>query len=957
MKIYSFKTKERPDPKPIIKSRTIRKSKLPFRWSWRRALTWAFRLTAIGILGVALLFLYYSKDLPDPNQLINRNVSESTKIFARDGQLIYEIHGEIKRTLVNLDQISDNLKHATIAVEDKDFYKHRGISITGTLRAIFVDIISGRKAQGGSTITQQFVKKAILSSDKSYDRKIREWILSLSLESRFTKDEILKLYLNEIPYGRNAYGIEAASRTYFNKPAKDLDLAESAYLAAMPQAPTYYNPTGPNRQALENRKNTILSLMREQGYINKDQEEQAKQEQVKFLSIKTGILAPHFSLMVQDYLANKFGEKTLEQGGLKVYTTLDLTLQNIAENAVKQGVETNAKKYNAHNAALVAEDPKTGQILAMVGSKDYFGDSEPANCTPGHNCLFEPNYNAAISPRQPGSSFKPYAYVTAFKPEYKYSPATMLMDVETNFGKFGNTDYKPQDYDGKQRGPVSMRQALAGSLNIPAVKTLALVGVENVVQTARDLGITSPMADCGLALVLGGCEVKLIDHVSAYSVLANGGVKNDKTFILKIEDKDGKTLEEYQPKSKQVINPEAVYELTSIMTDNNARSYVFGPNSPLILGDRPVAAKTGTTQKWHDGWTMGFTPSLAAGVWAGNNDGTLLKAGADGVFVAAPIWNRFMKEALKGKPVEEFKAPDGIQQISVDAVSGKLPTGLTPSTKMETFTSYNAPTQYDDVHISLPYDSTTNEPATPSTPQDKLIYKNFTVLHSEKPENPDWENPVVAWAQSQGYVYPPNGINYNPQNNNTGTPGGPPTVDIVEPTDGQIISSLPFKVVVSASSQNQISRVSVSIDGQEAASLNALPYIFNINKKYSDGDHTLAVKVTDVYNKTTDTSLAVKFALNEPITITEPGGSGSLVMFPVSLKAESSENYDAVNFYYQTAKGGPPKPIGQAQNLGNFNGLYQYSADWTKSPGGGEYLLFARTSTGLTTPKVKISVP
>lgn len=960
MKIYSFKSKDKTAIRPVVKSKKTFRFKSLRSWNWGQIFTWLVRLTAVGVLGAAVLFLYYSKDLPDPNRLMERNVAESTKIFDRNGQLLYEIHGEVKRTQVNLDQIADNLKHATIAVEDKDFYKHGGISFTGILRSVVVDILSGRKAQGGSTITQQLVKNAILTNNKSWDRKIRELILAVAIDARFSKDQILQMYLNEIPYGRNAYGIEAASRSYFNKSAKDLDLAESAYLAAMPQAPTYYNPFGPNRSSLDNRKNTILSLMREQGYITKDQESQAKQEEVKFLNVKTGILAPHFSMMVQDYLAKKYGEKTLEEGGLKVYTTLDLNLQKIAEEAVSAGVENNVKKYNAYNAALVAEDPKTGQILALVGSKNYFGDPEPKNCTPGRDCLFEPNYNVAIAPRQPGSSFKPYAYVTAFGPDYKYAPATMLMDVETNFGKFGDKDYKPQDYDGKQRGPVSMRQALAGSLNIPAVKTLALVGVDNVVQTARTLGITSPMSDCGLSLVLGGCEVKLIDHVSAYATLANGGVKNEKTFILKIEDKDGQTLEEYKQQSKQVLDPQAVYLLTNVMSDNSARTYVFGANSPLILPDRPVAAKTGTTQNWHDGWTMGFTPSLVAGVWAGNNPGagtpnTDMKKGADGVLVAAPIWNRFMREALKSKPVEEFKAPDGIQQISVDEVSGKLPTGLTPSTKMEVFANYNIPTQYDDVHIALPYDSTTDQPATTDTPKDRIVYKNFTVFHSERPDNPDWENPVVAWAQAQGYSYPPSGITYNPQAGN-GTPGGPPNVDIVEPLDGQTISNLPFKVVISATSENQISKVTVSIDGHEVATMTAAPYILTIDKKYNDGVHTLAVRVTDIYNKTGDTSVSVKFSLNEPITITEPNGN-SLVVFPLSLKAESAENYDAVNFYYQSTKTSTPKPIGQATNLGNLSGFYQYTIDWTKSPGSGEYFVFARTNTGQITPKIKISVP
>jgi 1A family penicillin-binding protein len=957
MKVYSYQTRERPIFGPIVNSNKGKRPKSKKRFKYKKLFIWIFRLSAIGIFALAILFLYYAKDLPDPNKLMDRKVAESTKIFARNGELLYEIHGEIKRTLVNLDQIAPTLKQATIAVEDKDFYKHKGISITGIARAVLVDILTGKKTQGGSTITQQFVKKSMLSDQKLFDRKIREIIISLSLESKFSKDEILKLYLNEIPYGRNTYGIEAASISYFGKSSKDLSLTESAYLAALPQAPTYYNPMGSNRQALDNRKNVILGLMREQGYITKEQEDAAKNEKITFLKASTGILAPHFSLMVQDYLEKKYGEVTLQEGGLKVYTTLDLSLQKIAEDAVKAGVETNIKKYNGHNAALVAADPKTGQILALVGSKDYFGDSEPKNCTPGKDCLFEPNVNVATSLRQPGSSFKPYAYITAFKPDFKYGPATMLMDVETNFGKYGDKNYMPQNYDGKQRGPLSMRQTLAGSLNIPAVKTVSLVGVENVVQTARDLGITSPMSDCGLALVLGGCEVKLIDHVSAYGVLANKGEKNEKTFILKIEDKDGNVLEEYKNEPKKVVDEKAVYLLTSIMTDNNARSYIFGANSPLILPDRPVAAKTGTTQKWHDGWAMGFTPSLVAGVWVGNNDGTFLKQGADGVLVAAPIWNSFMKEALKGKPSENFDKPQGINNVVVDAVSGKLPTDLTPQTKTEIFADYALPTQYDDVHISVGFDSLTNQPADPSTPRDRIIYKNYTVLHSERKNNPDWENPVIAWAQAQGYVYPPTSDYIIQPVNGEGIPGDPPQINIIEPADNQTIAGLPFKVIASISSQNKINKAVLSIDGQEYKTLIAAPFVFEVNKKYADGQHLLAVKAYDIYNKFADTSVNVIFSLAQPISITEPVNPG-LVMFPMSLKAESAENYDTVNFYYQTVtSGSQPKLIGQAQNIGNFSGLNDYVLDWIISPKAGDYYIFARTNSGITTQKIKISVP
>ncbi len=857
MRVYSYKNS------PYSKNS---RKRLRFKWgrfNARKLFTWAFRLFALGVLFIAVMFLYYAKDLPDPNKLLDRNVPESSKIFARDGSLLYEIHGGYKRTQKNLNDISPFLKNATIAIEDKDFYKHGGISLTGIARAVIVDVLTASKSQGGSTITQQFVKKAILTDDKSWDRKIREMILAVTIDSRFSKDEVLKLYLNEIPYGRNSYGIEAAANSYFNKSAKDLSLAESAYLATLPQAPTYYNPLGPNRQALDNRKNTILSYMQQQGYITEEQKKQAQEEKVQFSELTNGIKAPHFVLWVQDYLANKYGEKTLQEGGLKVYTTLDLRLQAIAEAAVKNGVENSSKKYNADNAALVAIDPRTGQILAMVGSKDYFGKPEPAGCTPGKNCMFEPNVNVAISDkRQPGSSFKPYVYATAFKKDFKYSPASPLFDVVTDFGTYGGKDYAPSNYSGQSYGPLSMRKALAGSLNVPAVKTLALVGVNSATQTARDLGITSPMADCGLSLVLGGCTVKLVDHVAAYSVIANEGVKNEKTPILKIENKDGQILEEYKSNPQSVLDPQAAYELISIMTDNNARSFIFGANSPLTLPDRPVAAKTGTTNDWGDGWTMGFTPSLAAGVWAGNNCGGTkcpMKKGADGVVVAAPIWHEFMQNALAGQPLEAFPVPSGIQQVAVDELSGKLPTDATPVTKTEVFADYAVPTTYDDVHIKVSADSATGLPATNLTLPENIIDKIYTVLHSEKKDNPDWENPVVEWALAHGYTYPPGDLINPPANNPDNSTGQKPAVSIDAPSEGAVITSLPFNIQVTAAGSKPIARVQVSVDGELLQSKTLAPFIFSLNKDYGAGTHVLAAKATDIGGNSADTSTNIIF--------------------------------------------------------------------------------------------------
>lgn len=950
MRIYSYKTTEKAEKK----AKKVWWKFKGIKFNWRKIFTWIFRIAASGILVLALLFLYYSKDLPDPNQLLDRQVPESTKIFARDGSLLYEIHGEYKRTQVTLDQIDENLKHATIAVEDKNFYNHRGISITGIARAIVVDIIQRRKAQGGSTITQQFVKKAMLTDDKSWDRKIRELILSLAIESRFTKDQILNLYLNEIPYGRNAYGIQAAAESYFNKSAKDLTVAESAYLAALPQAPTYYNPMGAHPEALENRKNTILMLMREQGYITAEQEKLALEEKIEFQKTRTAISAPHFVFYVQDYLANEYGEKTLEEGGLKVYTTLDPRLQKIAETVVKEGAEKNASKYNAHNASLVAIDPKTGQILAMVGSKDYFGKSTPEGCTPGKDCKFEPNVNVSTSPsRQPGSSFKPYVYVTAFKPEFKYSPATMLMDVTTNFGTYGGKNYIPSNYNGSNNGPVSMRKALAGSLNIPAVKTLALVGVNSAVQTARDLGITAPLQDCGLSLVLGGCEIKLLDHVAAYSVLANGGVRNDKTAILKIEGKGGVILEEYKSAPREVIDPKAVYELTSIMTDNDARSFVFGSKSPLILPDRVVAAKTGTTNSWVDGWTMGFTPSLAAGVWAGNNCGNNcpMKTNADGVFVAAPIWNAFMRQALADTPAETFKEPAGIKKVVVDAVSGKLPTDHTPQTKTEIFADYAVPTQYDDVHIQIAVDTTTGLPANSLTPPENTSYQTYTIFHSEKKDNPNWENPVIAWALANGYTYPNNNTEPNPV---TPPSGNGPDITILEPNEGSTISTKPFRVSVSAVSVNPISRIDLFIDGQFFKSLSSSPFVFDIDKTLADGQHTIAIKAVDTAGASSDTSISINLALSTPIIIVEPNDN-STATFPMTLVAESSNFYNQLEFYYQGEKG-QAKLIGSSSNITKVGEKYQFMVDWSGGLESGTYRIFAQSGSVIT-PKIRITVP
>lgn len=599
----------------------------------------AFLLFAIGV------FAYYAKDLPSPGKLNKRQVVESTKIYDRTGQhLLYEIHGEEKRTTIPLDQMSEIVRAATISAEDQAFYQHWGIQFKAVARAAIYNIMGHKRNQGGSTITQQLIKNTVLTNKKTFTRKVKEVILAVELEQKFSKDEILEMYLNEIPYGSNAYGIQAASETFFGKDAKDLQLAESALLAALPQATTYYSPYGTHTDELKYRQEYILDQMAKLGYVSSEQAGEAKNFDViaEIRPFQENISAPHFVMYVKEQLVNLYGEKQVKEGGMKVYTTLDWEKQSAADEAVKKGVAASGPKYKASNAALVAIDPKTGQILAMVGSRDYFDKS------------IDGNVNVAIRDRQPGSSFKPYVYATAFKKGY--TPDTIIFDTKTNFGT-KEKPYEPKNYSGNFSGPVKMKEALARSLNIPAVKTLYLAGVQNAINTAQSMGITTLQnpSRYGLALVLGGGEVKLIDHVSAFGTFATAGVHHNKTSILKITDSRGNILEEYKNSGgERVLDQDVCAKIDAILSDNSLRAPVFGSNSPLRFDDRPVAVKTGTTNEWRDAWTVGYTPGLVAGVWTGNNNNSPMAQGADGVYTAAPIWRDFMDRALANSAIERF---------------------------------------------------------------------------------------------------------------------------------------------------------------------------------------------------------------------------------------------------------------------------------------------------------------
>ncbi|MCW1888051.1 MAG: PBP1A family penicillin-binding protein [Candidatus Moranbacteria bacterium] len=796
-------------------------------------------------------FLYFAKDLPEAGNINKRFVAESTKIYDRTGNhLLYELHGEEKRTVIPFDQIPEIVRFATISLEDQDFYHHFGLKPTAILRAALKDIITLDAAQGGSTITQQFVKNSLLSNERTVTRKIKEAILSIEIETLFTKDEILAMYLNEIPYGQNAYGIEAASRTYFGKSAKELTLDEAALLASLPRGTAYYSPYGSRPERLTARKEYALKQMAKLGYITDEQAKQAIETDTlkKILPQKDIIAAPHFVMYIKDYLQEKYGDQSIEQGGYKVITTLDWDKQQAAEEAVREGSKNNGT-WKASNAALVAMDPKNGQILAMVGSKDYFDTS------------IDGQVNVAIRNRQPGSSFKPYVYLTAFTKGYL--PETMLYDTETEFDTNDGKVYKPLNYNGEFNGPISMKKALGGSLNIPAVKTLYLVGVKDSIKLAKDLGIQglNDPDRVGLSLVLGGGEVQLLDHVNAYSTLATGGVRHEKTSILKIEDASGNILEEYQEKpGERVVEEKYVAMLDSILSNNENRAWVFGENSPLAFSNRQVAAKTGTTNEFRDGWTMGYTPNLAVGVWAGNNDNSPMKEGADGVNVAAPIWRKFMDKALSNYSIEKFpeykpedEIGEGENKTDKPMLSGKLD-------------------EEKDLKVCEIPGKDTYCLANKYCPDDKVKKKDFVSVHDilhyidrrdprgpipDKPESDgqykNWEESVKKWYEKS-------------DNKDKSSSGNVPTkecekgdFDNFEPDLKLDIpsstNSSTLKLSVKTDAPYGIKKVTYSVDGDTIKSVTSKPYSTDYDIPNSKNNRTITIKAEledDNGNTTTD---------------------------------------------------------------------------------------------------------
>lgn len=823
------------------------------------SITWKVVLvgSVLSVIFIIGAFAYIAKDLPNPGMVNKRVIAESTKIYDRTGvHLLYEVHGEEKRTVIPFSDMPDVVKYATISLEDQDFYNHFGIKLTSILRSILRDIITLDKAQGGSTITQQFVKNSLLTNEKTLIRKVKEVILSLEVETKFSKDEILAMYLNEIPYGSNAYGIESAAQTFFGKPARDLTLDEAALIATLPQATAYYSPYGSHTDALIGRKSFALKTMAKLGYITQEQADEAINTDTlaKLQPQKDIIAAPHFVMYIKDYLQEKYGDRAVEESGLKVVTTLDWDKQQAAEQAVREGAANN-KKWKASNAALVAIDPKTGQILAMVGSKDYFDDS------------IDGQVNIAIRNLQPGSSFKPYVYLAAFSKGYL--PETIIYDTKTQFETAEGKSYEPNNYDGNFHGPIALMKALGGSLNVPAVKVLYLVGVKDAIQLAKNLGITglNDPSKLGLSLVLGGGEIKLIDHVGAYGTLATGGIKHQKTAILRIEDAKGATLEEFKSDAgERVIEEKYVAMLDSILSNNTNRAWVFGESSPLRFDNRSVAAKTGTTNDFRDGWTIGYTPSLAVGVWAGNNDHSAMVTGADGVNVAAPIWRAFLDKALSNYAIEEFpkynpddEIGDGEGKTNKPMLAGKLE-------QKEDLKVCQIPGEKNTYCLANKYcrDKDTEKKDFISD-HDILYYVNREDPRGAIPEKPDrdpqyknWEKGVVDWYDKQKGVV----VGEPPKDEckEDDFKSYRPNISLTVP--GSINTST-ITFTVNTDAPYGVDRVRYLVNGSEVGSTSSKPYSlsYSIPNEKNNSTLNITAELTDKNgNKKEDTkSLQVSY--------------------------------------------------------------------------------------------------
>lgn len=878
-----------------------------FVFNRRKFIKWA--LIGIGVLAVLFvgMVVVFSFDLPTPGQIAQYKPTNSTKIYDRNGKLIWDISGAEKRTVISSSDIPKAVKDATVSIEDRGFYSHHGVYLRSILRALYIDISSGSKAQGGSTITQQLVRNAIdtVGKKKSFIRKVKEVILAVEFERVHTKDEILTMYLNEISYGGNNNGIESAAVAYYGVHAKDLNpdnakddnekakiYSKIATLVALPQSPTTYNPYGNHTDLLDARRRAVLRNMVDQGYLSQNLADKAKAINLAddLNKSKDSILAPHFAFYVREQVVDllgggQTGEQLLSSGGYKITTTLDLDKQKIAEDTISKDSAAIFKNTGASNTALVSIDAKTGQIIAMVGSVDF------GNKTFG-------SVNVTTSSRQPGSSFKPIVYATLFKKGW--SPGSTIFDLESTYDQSHPNDIWPHDYSGGGRGPVKVREALAQSLNISAVKAQGLAGTSESINTAKDLGISTlgTPDKYGLSMVLGAAEVKMTDMVGAYSTFDNGGVLHPVSSILKIEDNNGQVVQEWKDQPKNVLDPNIAYEITSILSDNDARTPVFGAHSPLILPDRAVAAKTGTTSSYRDAWTIGFTPQYVTAVWVGNNNNKEMTHSGAGAMAAAPIWHDYMVAAHQGMKAEDFNKPDSIKNCSLSRYSNKKPTDLTPSSDVinDICADWQVPTTDDDTHKTVKlYKPDHNILATDATPPSLIDTQVFVTIHSERPNDPVWEKPVLDWASGAGInasAIPTN--KYDPSTANDKL-----TLSILSPADNSTVYGN-VNLRSMSTSPFGVSLMTFYVDDKQVAQPNA-PWTVPLDTTtLTDGKHTFKAVAHDLQGQ--EQSSTITFTVNNAsaVAISNVSATRSADKLSVTITWQTSVAADGLIQYGPT---------------------------------------------------------
>ncbi len=810
-----------------------------------------FVLVILLVIGGAAFYGWLFTDLPSIDRLQSGLALPSTRIYDRNGQLLYEIlppEGG-RNTALALSDIPDHCVKAVIATEDANFYSHPGVDVVGIVRALWINLRGGEVIAGGSTITQQVVRNLLFDpeqrAERSLRRKLRESILALQLQATYTKDDVLALYLNQSYFGNLAYGIEAAARAYFGKPAQELSLGECTLLAGLVQAPATYDPLT-NLQAAEDRRDSVLELMVNNQYLTAEAAAVAKQDTLQFASSPFPIKAPHFVMAVWTQLQRDYPDK-LYSGGLDVTTTVDLNWQTNAAavvrqqlNALNNPIVAGKAPANARNAALVAIDPFNGQVLTMLGSPDYFDES------------IDGAVNAALALRQPGSALKPFTYAAAFDPSKPepWTAATMLLDIKTPFITRKLQSYSPANFGLVEHGPALAREALASSFNIPAVVTLEHIGIATLVELLKKAGVETlaQNTNLDLAITLGGGEVRLLDLVQAYSIFPNGGNRVQPAFILKVADHDGNVLYQWQPPATTpVLDPRVSYIITDILSDNGARIPGFGTNSALNIG-RPAAAKTGTTTDFRDNWIVGYTPNLVVGVWVGNADNTPM-VNVTGVTGAAPIWNAFIRDVLIGQPEVPFSVPAGIVHHTICATSGLLPTPECPLTKDEVFIDGTVPTQPDNLYQTFVIDRQTGFLATDETPLDRRLSQVYMVLPQEARD----------WALRHGIRPPPQGAPVQITDRNQGLrllAPDPYTIFQLSPLTPPETQRLRLTVAAPPGTES----VTYQMDGDVIGEVNAAPW--TVWWQLALGDHEL-IATAELSDGTLQTSAVIPFVVTD----------------------------------------------------------------------------------------------